>query len=138
MFTSPSVFPPRTKQLKRNRKKNIHFDERMTTLNEQPETEKSALNIIKHWFFNSPSHGIRRINRATSLPGRVFWSMIFLIFTSLMCTFIHSAITKYITHPTKINLSVRQYQDSMHYPAITFCKSSSLTRRLERRIGSSR
>ena len=91
--------------------------------NEPSKIKSNAWDIIKNWFLNSPSHGIRRINRSKTIQSRLFWSITFLIFTVLMCVFIHSAIDKFITHPTKINLSVRQYQESIHYPAITFCKN---------------
>ncbi|UJR30356.1 hypothetical protein I4U23_017891 [Adineta vaga] len=87
----------------------------------QSKKEKNLLNIIKDWLSNSPSHGIRRICLANSLFGRIFWSIIFLIFTSLMCFFSLTVIRKYIAQPMKINLSVRQYQDPKYFPAITFC-----------------
>jgi hypothetical protein len=89
---------------------------------QKSETEKSTFYIIKTWFSNSPSHGIRRISHANSLAGSIFWSITMFVFTTLMCSFIASVITKYIANPTKINLSVRQSRDSMHLPAVTFCK----------------
>lgn len=104
----------------------INQNKKMSTavpIDDPPEKKKSALNIIKNWFLQSPSHGIRRINRAESLSARIFWSIIFLIFTTLMGTFIYTTIQKFITNPTKINLSVRQDQQSRHYPAVTFCRS---------------
>lgn len=92
---------------------------------EKSEKGKSAFNIIKDWFLNSPSHGIRRISLATSIFERVFRSAIFLVFTTLMCVFIHNVIKKYIANPTKINLSVKQYRDSVNFPSVTFCKEVS-------------
>jgi len=90
-----------------------------------PSEEKSAFDLIKNWFLNSPTHGIRRISRANSIAGRLFWSTTFLIFTILMCIFIYTVIRKYIGNPTKISLSVRQYRDSKHIPTITFCKKKN-------------
>ena len=87
-----------------------------------PSEEKGALDIIKNWFLNSPSHGIRRISHANSILGRVFWSTIFILFTTLMCFFIYTVIEKFSAYPTKISLSVRQYRDPDHFPAVTFCK----------------
>jgi hypothetical protein len=89
---------------------------------EKSEKEETAFNIIKDWFLNSPTHGIRRIRRANSISGRIFWSTTFLIFTALMCIFIYTVIMKYITYPTKISLSVRQYRDPNLIPTVTFCK----------------
>ncbi|CAF0801224.1 unnamed protein product [Adineta ricciae] len=83
--------------------------------------EKGIIDVLKTWFSNSPSHGIRRISLADSIFGRIFWSFICLIFTSLMCFFILTVIRNYIAQPMKINLSIRQYQDSQYFPAITFC-----------------
>lgn len=94
----------------------------MSSSEQQSPKRTTALSIITNWFLNSPSHGIRRINRSKTLRTRLFWSLIFLIFTALMCKFIHSIIEKFIEHPTKVNLSVRQYRESSHFPAITFCK----------------
>lgn len=88
-----------------------------------PEVEKTASDIVKNWFINSPTHGIRRISIATSLSGRVFWSTTFLAFTTLMSIFIYTVIVKYIANPTKINLSVKHDRDTKHFPAITFCKN---------------
>ena len=93
-------------------------------LEEKSKKEKDAFDIIKNWFSNSPSHGIRRISSANSMAGRVFWSIIFLVFTTLMCFFIHTVFKKFIAHPTKIHLSVRQYRDQKYFPAVTFCKKS--------------
>ncbi|CAF3450218.1 unnamed protein product [Rotaria sp. Silwood1] len=90
------------------------------------EKEKNALDIIKNWFLNSPTHGIRRISLATSIFERIFWSTTFLAFTTLMCVFIYTVILKYIGNPTKINLSVRQYRDPLNFPAITFCNLNPL------------
>ncbi|CAF2518033.1 unnamed protein product [Rotaria sp. Silwood2] len=90
------------------------------------EKEKSALTIIKSWFLNSPTHGIRRISLATSILERIFWSTTFLAFTTLMCVFIYTVILKYIGNPTKINLSVRQYRDPLNFPAVTFCNLNPL------------
>ena len=89
---------------------------------EQSEKQESTFKIFKQWFLNSPSHGIRRISRSNSLAGTIFWSITFVGFTILMCFFITTVIMKYIEYPTKINLSVRQYRDPNHYPAVTFCK----------------
>jgi hypothetical protein len=88
------------------------------------KTEKTALDIIKTWFANSPTHGIRRISRAHSVAGRLFWSLTFMIFTILMCIFIYTVIMKYTGHPTKISLNVEQYRDRNpdHVPTVTFCK----------------
>jgi len=91
---------------------------------QKSEKEKSALDIIKNWFSNSPSHGIRRISLANSIAGRVFWTIIFVIFTTLMCFFIYTVFMKYIAHPTKMNLTVRQYRDPNYFPAVTFCKKN--------------
>ncbi|CAF0884383.1 unnamed protein product [Rotaria sordida] len=90
------------------------------------EKEKSALNIIKNWFLNSPTHGIRRISCATSILERIFWSTTFLAFTALMCIFIYTVILKYIGNPTKINLSVKHYRDPINFPAVTFCNLNPL------------
>lgn len=101
----------------------------LTTLEEKMATtleEKTAFNIIKIWFLNSPTHGIRRISRANSIPGRLFWSTTFLVFTTLMCIFIYTVIIKFITHPTKMSLSVKQEQDPKHIPTVTFCKNRFL------------
>ncbi|CAF1649642.1 unnamed protein product [Rotaria magnacalcarata] len=92
----------------------------------KPEKEKTSLNIIKKWFLNSPTHGIRRISIATSIFERVFWSLTFVVFTTLMCIFIYTVIVKYIAQPTKINLSVRQHRDTKNFPAITFCNLNPL------------
>ncbi|CAF0866573.1 unnamed protein product [Rotaria sordida] len=89
-------------------------------------TTETASNIIKQWLFNSPSHGIRRIGRAKTFLATLFWIYIFWIFTILMCAFIYTAIINYITHPTKIHLSIRQYRDPTHFPAITFCNINPL------------
>jgi len=94
------------------------------SLESGPKQEKSALEIIKDWFSNSPSHGIRRISQANSVVGRLFWSITVLIFTSLMCLFILTVFRNYNAQPTKINLAVRQYQDPAYFPAITFCKAT--------------
>jgi hypothetical protein len=83
---------------------------------------ETALDIIKKWCSNSPSHGIRRISRAKTLIGSLFWVYIFWIFTILMSGFIYTVIMNYIAHPTKIHLSIRQYRDPDHFPSITFCK----------------
>ncbi|CAF2368910.1 unnamed protein product [Rotaria sp. Silwood2] len=87
---------------------------------------KTASNIVKTWLFNSPSHGIRRIGRANTFRTTFFWTSIFWTFTILMCAFIYTAISNYITHPTKIHLSIRQYRDPAHFPAITFCNINPL------------
>jgi hypothetical protein len=89
---------------------------------EIPEKEKDAFSIIKNWFLNSPTHGIRRISRAHSILGRIFWSLTFLVFSTLMCIFIYTVIMKYIANPTKISLSVTQQHDHKHIPTVTFCK----------------
>jgi hypothetical protein len=93
-----------------------------TSSEEISEREKNAFYIIKTWFLNSPTHGLRRISRANSIPERLFWSTTFLVFTTLMCIFIYTVIMKYITYPTKISLSVTQYRDPEHIPTVTFCK----------------
>ncbi len=85
---------------------------------------KTALDIIKNWFSNSPSHGIRRIGRAKSLIEGLFWGYIFWIFTVLMGTFIYTVAINYVAHPTKIHLNLRQHRDPAHFPAITFCKEN--------------
>ena len=101
----------------------LHSSENMSeVLQDNSKTEKTAFNIIKTWFLNSPTHGIRRISRANSIPGRLFWSFTFLIFTTLMSIFIYTVIMNFIAHPTKISLSVRQYRDPDHIPTVTFCK----------------
>jgi hypothetical protein len=82
----------------------------------------SALDIIKKWCLKSPSQGIRRIRQAKTLATGLFWAYIFLIFTTFMSGFIFVVITNYISHPTKIHLSVTRYRDPKHFPAITFCK----------------
>ena len=92
-----------------------------TSSENKSEKEKSAFDILKIWVLNSPSHGVRRIVCANSIPAFIFWTTTFLAFTVLMCYFIGSVITKYIAYPTKINLSVTQYRDPTHFPAITFC-----------------
>ena len=84
---------------------------------------KITSDIIKTWLFNSPTHGIGRIVRAKTLTVSLFWTYVFWIFTILMSAFISTAILKYAANPTKVHLSLRQYQDRSHYPAITFCKS---------------
>ena len=92
-----------------------------TRKNEQPV---NALRIIQNWLLNSPSHGIRRINRSKTNKARCFWIITFFIFTALMCTFINSTIQKFIANPTRVHLTVRQYQEPMHFPAITFCEKT--------------
>lgn len=95
----------------------------MSALSEEiSENKKTAFDIIKTWFVHSPTHGIRRISRANSLPGRLFWSFTFMIFTILMCIFIYTVIMKFTGHPTKISLSVKQYRHPDHIPTVTFCK----------------
>ena len=89
---------------------------------EESQKEKNAFDIIKNWFLNSPTHGIRRISQAKSILGRVFWSLIFLIFTTLMSISIYTIIMKFIASPTKISLTVRQIRDPDHIPTISFCK----------------
>ncbi|CAF0787553.1 unnamed protein product [Rotaria sp. Silwood1] len=89
-------------------------------------TSKTTSEIIKAWLFESPSHGIRRIGRANTFLTTLFWTCTFWIFTLLMCAFIYTAIINYITHPTKIHLSIRQYRDPAHFPAITFCNINPL------------
>ena len=95
----------------------------MSTISEETiEKDKTAFVIIKNWFINSPTHGFRRISRAKSIPGQLFWSIIFVIFTTFMSIFIYTIITNFIAHPTKINLTVRQDRHFERIPTITFCK----------------
>lgn len=84
------------------------------------------METIKNWLENSSSHGIRRICRSKSVFSRYFWLLIFLVFTALMIIFIHQTVQKFIEHPTTIRLTVRQYQDEINYPAITFCKEKRI------------
>lgn len=97
-----------------------------TSTEENPVKEKRTFDFIKTWFLNSPTHGIRRISRANSITGRLFWSFIFLVFATLMSVFICTVIMKHIAYPTKISLSVRQYRNPDHIPTVTFCKFDSL------------
>lgn len=110
------------------RKNHLRFssEENMSTpTDEIVEKKESLLEICKTWFLNSPTHGIRRISRANSTAGRLFWSFIFLICTTLMAVFICTVIMKFIAHPTKISLIVRPYRDVDHIPTVTFCKRKS-------------
>jgi len=83
---------------------------------------KSISDLIKKWFLNSPSHGIRRIGRAKTLITSLLCGYIFWVFTILMGCFIYITFINYIAHPTKIHLTVSQHRDPKHFPAITFCK----------------
>lgn len=96
-----------------------------TPMEENSTKEKRTFELIKTWFLNSPTHGIRRISRANSITGRLFWSFIFLVFATLMSVFICTVVMKHVTHPTKISLSVRQYRNPDHIPTVTFCKQIS-------------
>ncbi|CAM4756955.1 unnamed protein product [Rotaria magnacalcarata] len=89
-------------------------------------SSKTTTEIVKTWLFNTPSHGIRPISRAKTLQTRLFWAYTFWIFTILMCTFIYTIIMNHITNPMKIHLSIRQYRDPAHFPAITFCNINPL------------
>jgi hypothetical protein len=84
---------------------------------------KTALDIFKNWFINSPSHGIRRVGRSKTFLERLIWLYFFWVFTVLMGTFIAMVVIKYIDNPTKIHLTMRHHQDPTHFPAVTFCKS---------------
>jgi len=83
---------------------------------------KSISDIIKEWFLNAPSYGIRRIGRTKTLIAGLFCGYIFWVFTLFMGCFIYIIFINYIAHPTKIHLSVSQYRDPKDFPAITFCK----------------
>lgn len=92
----------------------------------EDEKTKTISDIIKNWFLNSPSNGIRRIGRAKTIIGRLFFGYSFWIFTIFMGCFIYMIVLNYIAHPTKIHLSVSQYRDPRYFPAITFCKSNMM------------
>jgi hypothetical protein len=83
---------------------------------------KTTSDLIKNWFLDSPSYGIRRIGRAKTLIARIFCGYIFWIFTVLMGCFIYIIIMNYVAHPTKFNLNLNQHRDPKHFPAVTFCK----------------
>jgi hypothetical protein len=87
---------------------------------------KTISGIIKNWFDNSPASGIRRIGRAKTIVAGLFWGYSFWVFTIIMACFISIIVIYYISHPTKIHLTVRHYRDPKHFPAITFCKQIDL------------
>ncbi|CAF0810778.1 unnamed protein product [Adineta ricciae] len=87
---------------------------------------EGLLDIIQSWLLNSPSHGIRRIGRARTLSTRLFWLVTFCTLTILMGIFISSIITKFVTYPTKIHLSIKHDLLPSDYPSVTFCNVNVL------------
>lgn len=103
-----------------------------STNNSKKEKKKAsdALEMIKKWFYHSSSHDFRRVGRAETLLERLFWSYMLWISTILMSTFIAIIVIKYVTNPTKVHLSVQHCREAAHFPAITFCKTSLSSSRL--------
>ena len=56
--------------------------------------------IIQEFSLNTSTHGIPGIARSTSVINRVFWSIVFLVFTGVMLYFTIQAIRAYFEYPT--------------------------------------
>lgn len=88
--------------------------------------------IIKEFSLNTSMHGIPGIARSQSVHNRVFWTISFVIFTSVMCFFIVQAILAYFKYPTQTSVEfVGQWPQP--FPAVTICNYSPL--RYDRFIG---
>ncbi|UJR19323.1 hypothetical protein I4U23_022452 [Adineta vaga] len=80
--------------------------------------------IVREFSLNTSMHGIPGIARSESVQNRIFWTIIFLIFASIMFFFIIQAIRAYFDYPTQTSVSIiseRQQQ----FPALTFCNAGA-------------
>ena len=83
--------------------------------------------IIKEFSLNTSTHGIPGIARSRSIHNRIFWSIHFLAFASIMFYFIVEAVLAYYGYPTQTSISFAD-EWPQAFPAVTICNYSPFRR----------
>lgn len=76
--------------------------------------------ILREFALNTSTHGLPGIARSVSVTNRIFWSLSFMVFTSIMVFFIIQSITGYFNYPVQTSV-VHVVERSQIFPAVTFC-----------------
>ncbi|CAF3337634.1 unnamed protein product [Rotaria sp. Silwood2] len=88
--------------------------------------------IIREFCLNTSAHALPGIARSTSIHNRLFWSILFISFTTIMIYFIVKTILVYFEYPTKIDVSYAS-ESQQYFPAFSIC--NGLAMRFDQFIG---
>ncbi|CAF0832939.1 unnamed protein product [Rotaria sordida] len=86
---------------------------------------RRRISIIRDFALNTTTHGIPGIARGRSTQNRLFWSLVFMIFSGVMLYFIIQAIRTYFEYPTqtRVNITSERIQ---YFPALTICNAGGV------------
>lgn len=88
---------------------------------EIPRTRR--ISIVKEFALNTSTHALPGIARSQCWSNRLFWSISFITFASVMIYFVTSSILNYFSYPTQTSVTLRI--DGMQpFPAVTICNYS--------------
>ena len=92
---------------------------------EDEKTRPCYRSIISEFFLNTSIHGLPRIARSQGIHNRIFWSVSFIIFTTIMVFFVIQAAATYFAYPTNVNVKIIS-EWPQYFPAFTFCNAAPL------------
>ena len=85
------------------------------------ETSKSRRrSIIREYALNTSTHGLFGIARSRSKHNCIFWTITFLISTSIMLYFVTESIKSYFEYASTTSVSI-VVERTQTFPAVTFC-----------------
>lgn len=83
--------------------------------------------IIHEFCQNTSTHALPGIARGASIYNKLFWSISFLVFMSIMIYFIVTTIIAYFHYPTNIDVDVVS-EWPQYFPAVSVCNMSPIRR----------
>ena len=96
-----------------------------TTIIQNKIKQSRRRSIVREFSSNTSAHGIPGIARSQSIHNRMFWSISFIFFTTIMTIFVVQTIIDYFEYPTNIDVKITS-EWPQSFPAISLCNVSPL------------
>ncbi|XP_077988550.1 epithelial sodium channel subunit alpha-like [Glandiceps talaboti] len=88
---------------------------------EKPVKDSPSVNeAVKDLLENSSAHGLPNIHRATSIPAKLSWCILFLLAVTMVVWQVVTLFQVYFSYPVGVSLTV-QFEPTMLFPAVTVC-----------------